>query len=54
MDKAVNNIALNCPIFNTHRMAAEYVQRYKLLLPEATEKRLAEMKKSYQSDTYIN
>lgn len=51
LDKAVNNIALNCPIFNTHRMAAEYVQRYNLSLPEATEKRLTKLAAIYQSDS---
>ncbi len=33
IDKAIMNLCLNIPIFNTHRMAAEYLQKYKLKLP---------------------
>lgn len=33
IDKAINNLSLNVPIFNTHRMAAEYLEKYNLTLP---------------------
>ncbi len=33
IDKAINNLSLNIPIFNTHRMAAEYLKKYNLKLP---------------------
>lgn len=52
MEKAINNIALNCPIFNTHRMAAEYIMRYNLNLPETTKERLARLAELYQSDSF--
>ncbi|MBM9537344.1 alpha-glucan family phosphorylase [Desulfobulbus alkaliphilus] len=32
MQRAINNLRLNVPIFNTHRMAAEYVKQYRLQL----------------------
>ena len=32
MERAFNNLRLNVPIFNTHRMAAEYVSQYGLNL----------------------
>ncbi|MDY0391520.1 alpha-glucan family phosphorylase [Desulfobulbus oligotrophicus] len=39
MKKALNNLRLNIPIFNTHRMAAEYVNQYSLqLAPEVRDK----------------
>ena len=38
LDKAAMNLALNIPIFNTHRMTAEYLQRYRLSLPREQEK----------------
>ena len=34
LDKAIMNLALNIPIFNTHRMAAEYLTKYDLHLPK--------------------
>ncbi len=52
MDRAVNNIGLNCPIFNTHRMAAEYIKRYDLELPEDTEEELAILAEAYESDAF--
>ena len=30
LDKGIMNLLLNIPIFNTHRMAAEYLERYDL------------------------
>jgi starch phosphorylase len=50
IDKCIYNLQLNCPIFNTHRMAAEYVERYNLHLPDPVSKRLQKLRKIYQSD----
>lgn len=50
IDKCIMNIALNCTIFNTHRMAAEYVDLYGLALPEATSRRIAKFGELYKSD----
>lgn len=50
--KCINNITLNCPIFNTHRMAAEYTKRYDLNLPKSIENRLQKLRKIYQSDVF--
>jgi starch phosphorylase len=33
IDKAIMNFSRNVPIFNTHRMAAEYLQKYDISLP---------------------
>ena len=33
INKSIANLVYNCPIFNTHRMAAEYVSPYDLKLP---------------------
>jgi starch phosphorylase len=50
LDKCIMNIALNCPIFNTHRMAAEYVQRYNLVLPEEVVREVDTFRTLYCSD----
>ncbi|MFZ5759655.1 MAG: alpha-glucan family phosphorylase [Thermodesulfobacteriota bacterium] len=50
IDKCICNLQFNCPIFNTHRMAAEYVERYGLHLPEAVSRRLQQLRKMYHSD----
>jgi starch phosphorylase len=47
---AVNNLRLNIPIFNTHRMAAEYVRKYDIQLAPETAARIAGFQKLYQSD----
>ncbi|MEA2113966.1 MAG: alpha-glucan family phosphorylase [Thermodesulfobacteriota bacterium] len=47
---AVNNLMLNVPIFNTHRMAAEYVRKYELELDAETNARIAGFQELYQSD----
>jgi starch phosphorylase len=47
---AVNNLMLNVPIFNTHRMAAEYVRKYELELDAETAARIARFQELYQSD----
>ncbi len=51
LDRAIMNLARNCPVFNTHRMAAEYARNYGLRLPEEKEERLASLAALYQSDT---
>ena len=33
LQRSIRNLCLNIPIFNTHRMAAEYLRRYNLRLP---------------------
>ena len=50
MQLAVNNLRLNVPIFNTHRMAAEYVRKYDLELPAKTDARIKEFQKLYRSE----
>lgn len=50
LDKAINNLRLNLPIFNTHRMTAEYVRTYGLKLDDVTAERMAAFRKLYQSD----
>lgn len=52
IDKCINNIQLNCPIFNTHRMAAEYVERYDIQLPAQISKRLDNFRAIYASDSF--
>lgn len=51
IDKAIMNIALNNPRFNTHRMAAEYLSRYNLDLPKLIARRMAKLKENYDSDS---
>ncbi len=50
LDKCIMNIALNCPIFNTHRMAAEYLNRYEINLPKQVKARIKKFASLYQSD----
>ncbi|HET98620.1 MAG TPA: alpha-glucan family phosphorylase [Desulfurivibrio alkaliphilus] len=50
LDRCLNNLILNCPIFNTHRMAAEYVERYQLLLPAEVDERMRKFRALYRSD----
>lgn len=50
IDKSIMNLCLNVPIFNTHRMAAEYLQRYDLALPEHETAEMAGYAKLYSSD----
>jgi len=50
-DKCIANLILNCPIFNTHRMAAEYVDRYRLDLPPAVLKNIKKLRSLYKSET---
>jgi starch phosphorylase len=50
LDKCIKNIELNIPIFNTHRMAAEYVDRYGITLPPATAKQVKALRQAYTSN----
>lgn len=50
LNRSIMNLALNCPIFNTHRMAAEYVQRYGLKLPPKVEAEMEKLRNLYHSD----
>lgn len=50
LDKAVNNLTLNVPIFNTHRMIAEYVSKYGLRLEPDVERQMEEYRRLYQSE----
>jgi len=52
LDRCINNIRLNIPIFNTHRMGAEYAQRYQVELPKATEKHQKKLRAAYGSDEF--
>lgn len=50
LDIAVNNLRLNVPIFNTHRMAAEYVAKYDLRLAPDVEAQMQAFRQLYTSD----
>ncbi|MEN8140487.1 MAG: alpha-glucan family phosphorylase [Thermodesulfobacteriota bacterium] len=53
LDRCINNIALNIPIFNTHRMGAEYAARYGLKqLPKGTERHQERLREAYSSDDF--
>jgi starch phosphorylase len=50
LDRAIMNLPLNCTSFNTHRMVAEYVERYRLKLSVPLANRLAKFRENYLSD----
>jgi starch phosphorylase len=50
IDKCINNIILNIPIFNTHRMIAEYCRNYDLKLAPQVSKKVKNFQKLYQSE----
>jgi starch phosphorylase len=50
LDKAIMNLTLNIPIFNTHRMAAEYLTQYNLRLPEQQEQEIRHFGSLYNSN----
>ena len=50
MERALHNLALNVPIFNTHRMAAEYVSQYNLDLAKAQCTTIEQFRQLYQSE----
>jgi glycogen phosphorylase len=50
LDKGINNLRLNVPIFNTHRMIAEYILKYGLELDPDVETKMEAYRQLYQSD----
>jgi len=50
IDKCINNLALNIPIFNTHRVVAEYCRNYALDLPPQVEKKIKKFRQLYKSE----
>lgn len=50
LDKAIMNLQANVPIFNTHRMAAEYVEKYNLKLKPSVEENINKFQQLYQSE----
>ena len=50
LSRALNNLQLNIPIFNTHRMAAEYVRQYGLRLDPQLEGTVDQFCRLYQSE----
>lgn len=52
LDKGIQNLLLNIPIFNTHRMAAEYFSRYKLTLADAHMEKMNSFAQLYSSDNF--
>ncbi len=50
LDKAILNISKNVPIFNTHRMAAEYLSKYDLQLPKVQQDIMDGFSKLYNSN----
>jgi len=50
LSRALNNLQLNIPIFNTHRMAAEYVKQYGLRLDPQIETNIERFCRLYQSE----
>ncbi len=52
LDKSIQNVLLNIPIFNTHRMAAEYSARYELCLEDELAKKMDSFAQLYSSDNF--
>lgn len=50
IERALNNLRLNVPIFNTHRMAAEYVSQYGLNLSQQLQQTVNRFRHLYQSE----
>ena len=50
LQRALNNLQLNIPIFNTHRMAAEYVAQYGLRLSSELEQTISGFRRLYCSE----
>ncbi|MDO9041842.1 MAG: alpha-glucan family phosphorylase [Desulfocapsaceae bacterium] len=50
LDKAVMNLTLNIPIFNTHRMVAEYLTKYNLRLPTQQKEEMHHFGSLYNSN----
>lgn len=54
LDMAINNLRLNIPVFNTHRMVAEYAVKYGIKLDPAIERKMEECRKLYSSNIENN
>ncbi len=52
LDKGIQNLLLNIPIFNTHRMAAEYSSKYRLTLPSDHKEKMNSFAQLYCSDNF--
>jgi glycogen phosphorylase len=50
LDKGIMNLFKNIPIFNTHRMASEYLNRYDLQLPTEVKNKMLSFAQLYSSD----
>jgi starch phosphorylase len=50
IDRCINNLALNIPRFNTHRVVAEYCRNYNLDFSPQVEKRIKSFQKLYHSE----
>ncbi len=50
LDKSLHNLVLNVPIFNTHRMTAEYLNKYQLKLNATQKKKMIHFSQLYSSD----
>lgn len=53
IDRCINNLALNVPRFNTHRVVAEYCLKYDLDLPPQVEKRINRFRQLYKSEQVL-
>ena len=51
LEKGIMNLCENVPIFNTHRMAAEYLKKYNLQLPAEINKKMQSFAQLYSSDS---
>ncbi len=51
LDKGIFNLCKNIPIFNTHRMAAEYLNVYNLQVPEVVKRKMQSFAELYSSDS---
>ena len=51
LEKGIMNLCKNVPIFNTHRMAAEYLKKYNLQLPAEINKKMQSFAQLYSSDS---
>jgi glycogen phosphorylase len=51
LEKGIMNLGKNVPIFNTHRLAAEYLKKYDLQLPAEIKERMQSFAQLYSSDS---
>jgi starch phosphorylase len=50
MERALQNLLLNVSVFNTHRMAAEYVDQYGIALSPQLRETINGFRRLYQSN----